>query len=96
MYNDQTGKYETFTNEKERNKRASELGYDLTPDPVSTSSGYDANTRQKVVTRTQSRSTSDKLGEQERKRKQQRNGGKGAGKGNGKGNGKPDFSGFHL
>ena len=94
VYNDQTGEYETFNNESERNKRASELGYDLTPDPVSTSSGYDADTHQKVVTRTQSRSTPAKLGEQERKRKQQRNGGKGAGKG--KGNGKPDFSGFHL
>ncbi len=96
VYNDQTGEYETFNNESERNKRASELGYDLTPDPVSTSSGYDANTHQKVVTRTQSRSTPAKLGEQERERKQQRNSGKGAGKGAGKGNGKPDFRGFHL
>ncbi len=69
VYNPETGKDEVYDSQDKRDRRAAELGYDLTPDAVETRSGYDRDAHQRVTTRSGSRSTAAKLGQQEGQRK---------------------------
>lgn len=72
VYNPETGKEEYFSNKESRNQRASELGYDVTPDMSRSVTSEDLKSGKKTTERHSGAGVSAKLGRQEAQKKRQR------------------------
>ncbi|MCR2006624.1 hypothetical protein NSB20_14110 [Bacteroides acidifaciens] len=96
IYNPNTGKTEYFKNQGERDRRAGELGYDMSPGSSSSESS-DNLMGNKKTTSQKGASASARLGQQEAEKKRKANGKKtGLGLGNGENNSSGKKTGLGL